>query len=186
MDLKNEKRYTYADYLTWDDDVRYELIDGVPYTMAAPSANHQRVLAKLLMRFGSFLEGKTCEVFPAPFDIRLAADDYDDTVVQPDLVVVCDRSKIDKRGCIGAPDIVIEILSPSSSKRDRYDKLLLYKRAGVREYWIVDIETKTIQVYILKNEEYVVNTYINFDTVPVHVLEGLALGLTDIFAEVDE
>ena len=117
------KRYTYADYLTWDDDVRWELIDGVPYMMSAPSWQHQGILSNLHLFFGSFLKGKKCKVYFAPYDVRLNADTFDNTVVQPDLVIVCDRSKYMDTGYVGAPELVVEVLSPSTS---RYDQAIKY------------------------------------------------------------
>ncbi|MCL1852402.1 MAG: Uma2 family endonuclease [Peptococcaceae bacterium] len=177
-----DKRYTYSDYLSWDDGVRYELIDGIPYMLAAPSQAHQAISAELTFQFVSFLKGKPCKVFAAPFDVRLNARDGDDTVVQPDLLVVCEMSKLDGKACVGAPDMVVEIMSPSSSRQDKMVKLNLYKKAGVREYWIVDGDTQTVQVCILKDGEYIVRAYA--DTVPVHIWEGFSINLADVFAEV--
>ncbi|MDR0310315.1 MAG: Uma2 family endonuclease, partial [Acidobacteriota bacterium] len=112
--LQKDERYTYADYASWDTEERYELIDGVPYLMSpAPLRKHQSILFELSGQFRNFLKGKPCKAFAAPFDVRLNADTYDDTVVQPDLVVICDKLKLDAKGCVGAPDMVIEILSPS-------------------------------------------------------------------------
>jgi Uma2 family endonuclease len=179
-----DQHYTYSDYISWDDDVRYELIDGVPYMLSAPLREHQRTCVQLTRQLGNFLEGKPCEVIAAPFDVRLNADEGDDTVVQPDLIVVCDMTKLkDNKACIGAPDLVIEVLSPSSARRDRVKKFNLYQKTGVREYWIVDVDTKTVQVCILKNDEYITKAYEDTDTVPVHVLEGCTISLPDVFAE---
>ncbi|GHV15630.1 hypothetical protein FACS189491_12510 [Spirochaetia bacterium] len=139
--------YTYADFLEWDESERCEIVDGEIVMMGAPSSDHQRILRKFLVALSIFLEGKTCEAFPAPFSVRLnpAKDDRDDTVLEPDIVVICDPSKIDKRGCKGAPDLVIEIVSPSSIRHDRLVKFRKYQQAGVKEYWIADPETKSIQ-----------------------------------------
>ena len=184
MPLPQEKYYTYADYLTWDDDVRCELIDGMPYMMPpAPTTRHQSISGNLHGILYNILKGKPCKVFAAPFDVRLNHNSYDDTVVQPDLVVICDRNKIDDKGCVGAPDMVIEILSPATASHDRIIKLRRYQKAGVREYWIVDPETKTVQVFIHKNGEYVVAVYEETETVPVFVLEGLTIDLKDVFDE---
>ena len=181
---KEEERFTYSDYCTWDDGERWELIDGYAYAMSpAPSWIHQSYSMALLLKIGAFLEGKPCMVFHAPFDVRLNAESYDDTVVQPDIVVICDKSKISGTGCIGAPDMVIEILSPSTAAHDRFLKFRTYLRAGVREYWIVDPDTKTVTVHILKNGEYTTNVYDDADSAPVHVLEGLTIELKDIFAD---
>ena len=150
--LPVEKRYTYADLLAWDEDTRYELYDGIHVALASPSDSHQRVLTALLLQLGNYLEGKRCNVYPAPFDVRLFQDEKDrpedvGTVVQPDLMVVCDRNKVDRHGVHGAPDLVIEILSDSTRRADRLTKFNLYQRAGVREYWIVDPNKEMVTVY---------------------------------------
>ena len=182
--LRQDKRYTYADYYAWEDGKNWELIDGIPYAMSpSPSRTHQRILVELLGQFRDFLKGKPCEVFPAPFDVRLNAlgnDDFD--VFQPDILVVCDEAKLDEKGCNGAPDMVIEILSPSTAMRDRLLKFNAYQRAGVREYWIVDPDSTTVQAFILENENYIARSYGEADTVSVHVLEGCEISLTDIFS----
>jgi len=181
---KEDQRYTYADYYSWDDGERWELIDGVPYLMSpAPLRAHQRILRELSRQFANFLKGKTCELFIAPFDVRLNADTYDDTVVQPDLLVVCDRSKLDDKCCVGAPDMVMEVLSPSTGRHDKLVKFHLYQKAGVREYWIVDPDTKTVQVCVLENGKYVTNMYGDTDTVPVYTLDGCIIDLKDVFEE---
>jgi len=177
------KRLTYADYASWDDDNRYELIDGVVHAMSAPTANHQRVLLSLARKLGNYLDDKPCEVFVAPFDVCIMGKgDDDDTVVQPDVLVICDEVKLENgKYCNGAPDLAIEILSPSTASLDRIKKLNKYLQAGVREYWIVDPEERNIVVNILDNEEYIVSTYEETETIPVHVLEGFDIALTDIF-----
>ena len=148
--LKLEEYYTYADYCTWNDSERWELIEGVPYMMSpAPSPIHQGISREIAGQLYNFLKGNPCKLFAAPFDVRLNADKADDTVVQPDLLVICDSSKIDDKGCAGAPDLVIEILSPSTIRLDRIIKFRLYQKAGVREYWIVDPETQSIQTCTL-------------------------------------
>ena len=187
---EDEGLYTYADYYSWDDDKRWELIDGVAYAMAAPTAAHQRISRELISQFHGFLRGKPCEVFSAPFDVRLFAnqddetDESDDTVVQPDLLVVCDSSKLsDGRSCKGAPDLVVEILSPSTASRDRIVKLQKYLEAGVREYWIVDPNAQTVRVFLLKDGKFTRRKYGETDIVPVTVLPGLTINLPDVFAE---
>ena len=133
-------RYTFADVLTWPDDERAELIDGEVILMApAPSRGHQGISVELIRQFANYLEGKKCKAYHAPFDVRLFEKDGDtpedvDTVVEPDITIVRDPSKLDDRGCKGAPDMVVEILSPSTQRHDRLVKLGLYQRAGVREY----------------------------------------------------
>jgi Uma2 family endonuclease len=180
---KYDKRYTYSDYLQWDDDKRYELIDGVPYLMSAPNRRHQGISINLSTLFANFLKDKPCKVYCAPFDVRLNADTLDDTVVQPDLLIVCDHSILNDAGCAGAPDMVVEILSPSSSRYDRITKFNTYLKAGIREYWVIDPETKTLAVHILTNGNYITHVYTNEDTAPVHVLEGCIINLNEVFEE---
>jgi len=179
------KRYTYADYCTWGEDVRCELIDGVVYDMSpAPGWVHQDLSRNLLGQFFIFLEGKPCKVFHAPFDVRLNADD-DGTVVQPDIVVICDRSKISGTGCIGAPDMVVEILSPSTARKDMLVKFNKYQKAGVREYWIVDPKDKVIRVCILSNGKYDSIDYFDADKIAVNVLDGFEIDIKRLFADID-
>jgi len=182
---KRDERYTYADYAQWDDDKRWELIDGVAYAMApGPSEPHQGVSIGLAMQLGGFLRGKQCKLRCAPFDVRLNADGADDTVVQPDIVVICDHSIINNAGVAGVPDLVIEILSPSSVRHDMHTKFQLYKKAGVKEYWVVDPGTKMVQTHILSSGEYITRVYSDADDVPVAVLEGCIIKMQDVFAEV--
>ena len=179
---ENDTRYTYADYASWDDDIRYELIDGIPYVMYAPTTTHQGILMDLSRQLASFLKGKPCRVFAAPCDVCLnGLGDKDDTVVQPDILVVCDESKIERKYCNGAPDMTIEILSPSTSKRDLLTKLVKYQNAGVREYWIVDPDAKTVNVHILEDGRYVINSYESNDTIAVTVLDGCSIILSEVF-----
>ncbi|MDR1211598.1 MAG: Uma2 family endonuclease, partial [Spirochaetaceae bacterium] len=132
MPLAKEKPYyTYADFLEWDEGERYEIIDGEAYMMATPSRMHQKVSMALSTTLYTYLEGKPCEVYAAPFSVRLfpAEDNSDDTVVEPDITVVCDTSKLDDRGCNGAPDFIVEIASPSNSRYDRIVKFNKYREA---------------------------------------------------------
>lgn len=150
--LKRDARYTYADYRQWDDGERWELIDGVAHNMTpAPSRLHQKISWELAQQIGGQLRGKKCQAYAAPFDVRLPAagesDETTSTVVQPDLVVVCDPIKLDERGCKGAPDLVIEILSPDSVARDQKEKFLLYEQAGVLEYWLVHPTDRIVTVF---------------------------------------
>ncbi|MCL2878366.1 MAG: Uma2 family endonuclease [Acidobacteria bacterium] len=182
---KNEEHYTYADYLEWDTEERYELIDGVPYLMSpAPTPIHQKILMELATAFFSYLADKQCIALAAPIDVRLNADTGDDTVVQPDILVVCDRSKIDKRGVKGAPDLVVEILSSSTRAYDSYLKLNKYLKAGVRECWIVDPEENIVRVY-QKNDDgkTTMEEYAEQDTVTVGIFPDLRISMTKIFAD---
>jgi len=176
-----DKLYTYSDYITWDDDIRYELIDGVPYMMSAPNRRHQKILGNLHGQFWNFLKGKSCEVYQSPFDVRLNADTSDDIVVQPDLVIVCDQSKLDDAGCKGAPDMVVEILSPSTSHRDRNLKFNTYLKSGIKEYWILDPVIKSLAAHILKDDNYITRPYTHEETAPVHILEGCTINLAEVF-----
>ena len=177
-------RYTYSDYCSWDDGERWELIDGVPYAMSpSPMRKHQGVSMALSSQLYNFLKEKPCKVYHAPFDVRLNADAEDDTVCQPDIVVVCDKSKLDEKGCKGAPDLVIEILSPSSLRMDRLIKLTKYRQAGVREYWIVDPDNRGVEAYVLDGERYYITGYV--DEAPVTVLPGCVINLKDVFLETE-
>ena len=184
--LRKDEHYTYADYCAWAPDVRCELIEGVSYLMSpAPTWRHQGILFELAGQFRNFLKGKPCKAFTAPFDVRLNADTCDDTVLQPDLVVICDRSKLSATGCVGAPDMVIEIISPSTAAHDKVLKFNQYLQAGVREYWIVDPDSKTVSVHLLKDGEYAARAYTDTDVVPVHVLEGCEICLMDVFEAIE-
>ena len=190
MAIPAEKtHFTYADYLTWDESERVELIDGVPVALASPSDVHQEIVVELTRQLANFLEGKKCRVYPAPFDVRLFERDEDtpndvDNVLQPDLMVVCDRSKVDRRGVHGAPDLIIEVLSPSTARHDRLVKLNQYQRAGVREYWIVSPEERTAQVFLYEEgtlRPYEV--YSQTDIAKVNILEGCFIELEKVFRE---
>ena len=187
--LKLDRKYTYADLLNWPEDERWELIDGVLYAMAAPNLKHQRVLGNLHRKFHEHLEDKTCEIFVAPCDVRLLADKNngsddksDNTVVQPDLLVVCDPDKLaDGKAVKGAPDLVIEILSPSNASHDMVKKFQKYRNANVPEIWFIDPDTGTTQVFLLENGKYSVDFYSAEDVVPVGILPGFELDMKMIF-----
>ena len=153
---KLNQEYTYGDYARWPNDERWELIEGVPYAMTAPSRIHQDVVLKVGVQIELYMQGKPCKVYLAPFDVRLPrkdeADEDVETVVQPDIVVVCDKLKLDKKGCRGAPDWVIEVLSPSTTFKDMNTKRSLYETHGIREYWLVHPEDRWLMAYTLDTE----------------------------------
>lgn len=159
--LKHDaRRYTYADYLTWPDTQSGELINGAAYIREppAPSPSHQEIVVELSRQVANALQGKSCRVYTAPFDVRLPKsnekDDDVDTVVQPDLLIVSDRQKVDGRGMRGAPDWIVEVLSPSTSSHDRVVKLPVYERAGVREVWLIHPIDHTVAIYRLEKGRY--------------------------------
>lgn len=181
-------RYTYADYLTWDMDVMVELIKGKVFKRdaAAPRMSHQKVSVILTTAFHGFLKGRRCQVFHAPFDVRLPVKSKKnqdiDTVVQPDLCVVCDPGKLDDAGCIGAPDLVVEILSPGNNKRELKNKYEVYEEAGVKEYWVIHPNEQTLLIYTLVSGKYQSSRlFVSGDTVESSCIEGFQLNLEEIF-----
>ena len=179
--------YTFADCLIWGENERIEIINGEAVMMAPPTRIHQEILMELSRQLANFLEGKKCKVYPAPFAVRLFEKDGDtpedvDTMVEPDISVVCDHDKLDKHGCKGAPDLVVEVLSPSTQRHDRLVKLDLYQRAGVREYWIVDPDSSTVQVFMLKDGYlHPHEVYSEKDIAKVNVLDGCFIELSKVF-----
>ena len=189
--LDLNKRYTYADYLTWLDDKARELIHGFIKMMSpAPRLRHAEVSKNIYRYLDAIVirnKGR-CKVFYAPFDVRLpkngeTAYNKIDTVVQPDICVICDLSKLDELGCCGAPDMIVEILSPSTHRRDVYEKFALYEESGVKEYWIVHPKDKAINVYLLQeNGKYDDGALYELEgKVPVHVFDNYLIDLDDIF-----
>lgn len=190
MALPAEKeRYTFADVLTWPDDERAELIDGEVVMMAPPTTTHQLISGEIFRQLANYLEGKKCRAIPAPFAVRLFEKDGEapediDTMVEPDISIVCDASKLDKHGCKGAPDMVVEILSPSTQRHDRLVKLGLYQRAGVREYWIVSPEEQTVQVFLLRDGSLQLHeVYDRQGVAKVNALDGCFIELSKVFSE---
>ncbi|WP_295882112.1 Uma2 family endonuclease [uncultured Thiohalocapsa sp.] len=156
---RDSEHHTYGDYVNWPEDVRYELIDGVAYLMApAPTLEHQDIAGEIFRQLANTLLEKPCRVYIAPVDVRLPkadeADELIDTVVQPDVLVVCDRGKLDRRGVRGGPDLVVEVLSPSTASHDHVKKRHVYERAGVREYWLVHPGDRMVTIYRLGPEGY--------------------------------
>ena len=189
--LNEHQRFSYADYLTWPEGERWELIVGVPYSMSpAPGSRHQHIQAGLIAQLYMQLKGRVCQVFGAPFDVKLSAIDNQsdseiDTVVQPDVVVVCNKNKIDDRGCNGAPDLIIEILSPSTSKYDLSDKRSLYERHGVGELWFVHPLDRTAMIfYLQENNKYGSPDVYGVDaTVDLRSVDGIVIDLKSVFVE---
>lgn len=171
--LKKKERYTLEDIYTLPDGARAELIDGKIYYMAPPSTNHQRLIHLFDREIGNYIRNNNgeCEVFPAPFAVFLSEDDMN--YVEPDISVVCDRSKLDEKGCHGAPDWIIEVVSQSSISRDYMTKLFKYRTANVREYWIVDPETQMVTVYNFENDT--VGQHHFGKEVPVGIYEGFLI-----------
>ncbi|RYE30011.1 MAG: Uma2 family endonuclease [Sphingobacteriaceae bacterium] len=189
-DLDLSKTYTYADYLQWKFDERIELIKGKIFKMSpAPSSAHQRTSRIILVALDIFLQGQPCEVFNAPFDVRLNKitknSEQVQTVVQPDICVICDRSKIDEKGCLGAPDIVAEILSPGNNKKELQNKYEVYQENGVLEYWIVSPQDKTFLKYTLNDEGIYISSKLLTvgDEVITPVLPGFVLNLEHVFKD---
>ncbi len=190
--LDLSKTYTYADYLTWQFAERVELIRGKIFKMSpAPNVRHQRISRIISLNIGAYLSEKPCEMFTAPFDVRLPLPpkkikgDRIDTVVQPDIVVICDPAKLDERGCVGAPDIVVEILSPGNTRREMKDKLELYQNAGVPEYWVVDPEHEFIIVYTPNAAGQYIGSvpYTEGMALQTPILPGFALDINTVFAQ---
>ena len=180
--------YTYADYLQWKFEERLELFRGKIFKLSAPNTRHQDISRNILVPIALFLKMKPCKVFAAPFDVRLPVknkkkDDEVITVVQPDICVICDQTKIDSRGCCGAPDLVVEILSPGNSKKEIRLKHELYEEAGVKEYWIVNPEEENIVVFILNEEGELsgLKMYASGDTIQSIAVPGLNINLSEIF-----
>ncbi len=181
-------KFTYADYLAWPDGERWELIEGEAWDMSpAPNRYHQEISMKLSVIIGSFLKGKPCSIYAAPFDVRFpekfdSSDKDIINVVQPDLTVVCDKSKLDKKGCLGAPDLVVEITSPSTSYKDESHKLKLYEKHGVKEYWIINPDAKIIMMHNLKGKKFDKPVYLrNEGDLESFVLKGLKISIVDLF-----
>ena len=185
LDLNSS--YTYADYLKWNFKERVELIKGKLFKMSpAPNRMHQGLSGYLYYELYNYLKGSKCKAYSAPFDVRLPGKSKEDkdivTVLQPDICVICDQSKLDYRGCIGAPDIVVEILSPGNNAVELKNKYDVYEQAGVTEYWVVSPQDKTFLVYTLQNGKYVPSRLmVAGDVVNSTALAGFSIDLTDLF-----
>jgi Uma2 family endonuclease len=184
-------KYSYADYLSWDMEEMVELINGKVFkkAAAAPRRIHQWLAGNLYTELNQFLKGKKCQAYIAPFDVRLPVkskrDDKIYTVVQPDICVVCDPEKLDDRGCIGAPDLVVEVLSPGNKQLELQHKFEVYESSGIKEYWIVDPESQTLLVYTLKDGKYQASRLMTSgDNVKSSVLKDFELDLGEFFADI--
>lgn len=184
--------YSYADYLTWQFEEVVELIKGKIFrkAAAAPRRIHQKVLGELYLVLGNYLKGHICQVYLAPFDVRFPKGSKEDQkihdVVQPDICVICDPEKLDDRGCIGAPDLIVEILSPGNSKTELKHKYELYESNGVKEYWIISPEVQYLLVYTLKEEKYIPSRLMTSgDVVESVVVEGFKLDLEEFFKDIE-
>lgn len=187
--LDFSKQYTYADYLTWQFNERVELIKGKIFRMSpAPLRVHQRIAGNLFTAIDRYLEDKSCEAYIAPFDVRLTnkrkstPDNQVTSVVQPDISVICDKSNLDERGCLGAPDWIIEILSPGNTKKEMKDKFALYQENGVKEYWIVYPEYWQIQVFDLIGDSFVLrDMYMDEEKIPAGIFNDLLIDTEKVF-----
>ena len=185
-------KYSYADYLTWQFEEVVELINGKIFkkAAAAPKRLHQKVSSKLNFKLYQFLEGKRCQVYAATFDVRFPKDSNEDcqifNVVQPDICVICNPEKLDERGCLGAPDLIVEILSPGNTKTELKFKYQLYESHGVAEYWVIHPDYHNITSYILENGNYLPSKLMTSgDVLHSKILEGFSLDLEDFFADID-
>jgi Uma2 family endonuclease len=187
--------YSYADYLSWKFDQALEVIKGKIFPMSAPSRTHQKISWKLTLVFGEFMKGHHCDAYAAPFDVRLydraksiRADEDIYTVVQPDLCIVCDLDKLDERGCLGAPDLMVEILSPGNAKREMKIKRELYAESGVQEYWVVDPARETLTRCNLDNESGYDRPliFVSDELVTSAVFPDLVLDLKELFAGIKD
>jgi Uma2 family endonuclease len=187
-DLDLTKQYSYSDYLKWQFQDRVELIKGFVLKMSpAPNLSHQRVSQNLSGCFYENFKRKSCNVFVAPFDVRLPIqiEKNHTTVVQPDLCIICDESKLDKQGCNGAPDLIVEIISPNNTKHDLHTKFNLYQEAGVQEYWIIEPLEKILIIYTLRNQEYIgLRPQTEEESINSPLFPDLKIALEDVFYRV--
>ncbi len=183
--LDLNRTYSYVDYLRWQFKERVELIRGKVFKMApAPSTNHQAILSNLGMHFLNFFREKPCNVFLAPFDVRLPivkpGKNY--TVVQPDISIICDGSKLDKLGCNGSPDLVVEIISPGNTAHDTVIKYEIYEEAAIKEYWMIDPDKRMVLTFALQDRKYVgIKPYVEGQLIRSTLFPGLKIRVNDIF-----
>ena len=185
-----DRKFTYKDYLTWPEQEHWELINGIPYNMTpAPSTQHQKIVTTLIALFYNALKDSPCQVFGAPFEVRLPEQENNRedifTVVQPDLAIICDRNKLDSRGCLGSPDLIIEVTSPSTLRKDIKEKFYLYEKAGVNQYWMIYPEQKTVVVFCLDKEGKYgrPDIYCETDIIQAATDKSISIDLSEIFQE---
>lgn len=188
--VNRKGRYSYKDYLSWPEEENWELIEGTPYMQAAPSWQHQAIIGNIITQFNNYLQGKSCFAFPAPFDLRLPEGEEKDedvtTVLQPDIAIVCDKSRLSKTGYYGIPSLIVEVVSPSTSKMDRVFKFNKYEKAGIKEYWIVEPEGKVVSVFTLQeNNKYGrPETYTEEHQIEISILPNFVVDLSQVFATI--
>ncbi len=186
------KSFTYADYLAWPEDNPVELIEGIPYALSAPTRIHQEIAGEIFRQIANYLVDKPCKVYTAPFDVRLADTkakaDTITNVVQPDIAIICDKEKLDDKGCLGSPDLIAEVVSPSSAAKDYIKKLNLYEKYSVREYWIIHPMDKIVMVYQLEQTgRFSRSTIYPFEeTIPVGIFDDLTISLEKLSRELAE
>jgi Uma2 family endonuclease len=194
VDVK--KYYTYEDYLNFPEGIHVELIDGVPYPlygseplydftdpvyMEGPGQRHQEISGELFFQFYTFFKRKVCKVFHAPFDVRFNPEKKKGNIFEPDILVVCDKDQLNGKYCLGAPDFVLEIASPSTYNKDMTRKIVKYMNEGVRELWFIVPDEKVVHTYVLTDEKYYTMAYINPREIPVSIFDGLTIDFTEIF-----
>jgi Uma2 family endonuclease len=183
--------YSYADYLSWTMDEMVEIIKGRVFKMSpAPKRIHQKISWRLSGLLYNYLKDKKCQAFSAPFDVRLPVKSIKNeeifTVVQPDICVICDLEKLDDAGCIGAPDLIIEILSKGNNKKELKNKYEVYEESGVKEYWIIHPEEQTLLINKLVDDKYIsFRLLTNGDEITTPILPGFTLNLNDVFDNLD-
>lgn len=187
-ELDMSAKYSYADYLTWKFEERVEIIKGKIFQLAAPKRRHQKILFNISLQLGNFLSNSVCEIYIAPFDVRLPVSTDDKktfTVVQPDICIICNPEILDDRGCNGAPNFIAEVLSPSTSAKDVSVKFDLYEEVGVKEYWMVYPELNLVDVFLLDNKgKYqLIKKYSAKQKVAVNILEDCEIDLDKVFTE---
>ncbi len=189
-DLDMDKTYTYADYFKWKFEERVELIKGRIFKMSpAPGRKHQLISSRLHGYIFMFLNGSSCELYSAPFDVRFPRKSKEDediiTVLQPDICVVCDLTKLDDKGCLGAPDIVIEILSKSNNKKELKNKYEVYEEAGVKEYWVVYPDEPGIMIHTLIEGKYAASRMLVDGLASSTVLSGFSIDIDELFKGIE-